>query len=104
MAKKTNKPDFIKSYSNEEAEQIALELIEWLHEKPEHILIDEFLLTQKKIFAIDIEYLIKTHPKFAILIDQANKIELTKLLKYASGDKLNSTMVKQILVNKHNWI
>jgi hypothetical protein len=101
---KQKKIEFIKQYSEDEASEIAKELIVWLHEKEEHILIDEFLLTKKQIFAIDIIHLINTNPNFAIIIEQAKQIELTKLLKYASGDKLNSTMVKQILINKHNWI
>jgi hypothetical protein len=101
---KQKKIEFIKQYSEQEASEIAKELITWLHEKEEHILIDEFLLTKKQIFAIDIIHLINTNQNFAIIIEQAKQIELTKLLKYASGDKLNSTMVKQILINKHNWI
>jgi hypothetical protein len=101
---KQNKIQFIKEYSEIEASEIANQLIVWLHEKEEHILIDEFLLTKKQIFAIDIIHLINTNPYFAIIIEQAKQIELTKLVKYASGDKLNSTMVKQILINKHNWI
>lgn len=103
MAKK-NKMLFIKEYSQIEANLIATELISWLHEKEEHILIDEFLLSKKQIFAIDVINLINTNEYFSTIIDQAKQIELTKLLKYASGDKLNSTMVKQILINKHNWI
>jgi len=94
----------IKKYTSEEALKIANELINWLLEKEENMHIDEFLYINKKVFKNDVDFLIANNEEFEQLIEQAEAIELTKLKKYASGDRLNASIVKQILINKYNWI
>jgi len=94
----------IKSYSHQEAIKIANELIEWLLEKEENIHIDEFLYVIKRIFKNDVDFLISNNEEFKQFIEQAEAIELSKLKKFAAGDRLNATIVKQILINKYNWL
>ena len=100
--KKKLKP--IKSYSHEESMKIANELIEWLLEKEENMHIDDFLYVIKRIFKNDVDFLIANNEEFKQFIEQAEAIEFTKLKKYAAGDRLNASIVKQILINKYNWL
>jgi len=93
-----------KEYSEAEINEIAFELINWLKEKDDHIFIDDFLFTKKFIHPKDVEYFIQINKNFSETMDQANAIELAKLKKFSAGDRLNATIVKQILINKHNWL
>lgn len=103
MAKKKNiKP--IVSYDSEALSEIANNLLNWLREKEENFHTDEFLYVLNPYFKNDIEYYRKTDNNFNLLMDQAETIELTKLKKFASADRLNASIVKQILINKHGWI
>ena len=83
----------IKNYSKEEALQIANDLINWLHESDQNLLVDDFLLNKKKIFKNDVDYLSQQYDDFKKLIDQANAIELTKLIKFCAADKLNASVI-----------
>jgi len=102
MKKKTPKPS--RDFTEAEAIQIGNELLEWFHQKDDHIYVDDFLLITKKLLATDVEYLIATFPAFKESLSNADKIELAKLKKYASADRLNASIVKTIMTNKHDWL
>lgn len=104
MAKKKKEIKAIVEYSDSEAKNIVTELIKWLKEKPENFIIDEFLLIEKGIFKNDIEYLKFKNADFLKMMEEAEAIELTKLQKFALGDRLNASIAKQILINKYGWL
>jgi len=93
----------IKTYSEEQKQQIVSELFEWFYKKPENIFIEDFLLDEKKIFKNDLDFMMQTDENFKLLITQAKHIELSRLKKHGAGDRLNSSIVNKILINDHNW-
>jgi len=104
MAKRRKQIEPIINYTKEESAQLVDDLILWMKEKPENFIIDEFLLIEKGIFKNDVDYLRQNDPYFNKMIEQAEAIELTKLQKYAVGDRLNASIAKQILINKYRWL
>lgn len=93
-----------RKFSNAEIENIISELHEWFHIKEDNIYIDDFFYIEKQLLASDIENLLENSEAFKIGFQNAEKIELAKLKKYASGDRLNASIVKQVLINKHGWL
>jgi hypothetical protein len=106
---------FSKDYQPQEkwTEQKALdlgkELINWLKAKDAegedkgNIFYQEFLIIEKDLYEELISYLCGKFSSFLKLIEKANKIQELKLQKYGVGDRLNSTMTKFVLTNKHGW-
>jgi len=96
-------------WTEEKAIVLGKELIEWLKEKNEdgedkgNIFFQEFLIIEKNLYEEIIAYLCKKFTSFLKLIKQAEKIQELKLQKYGVGDRLNATMTKFVLVNKHGW-
>lgn len=96
-------------WTEKNANILGEELIEWLKEKDEHgedkgnIFFMEFLVIEKKMYPALISYLKDKFTSFFKLIEQAEAIQEIKLQKYGVGDRLNSTMTKFVLINKHGW-
>lgn len=76
----------------------------WLKIKDENFNIDEYLYIINDFLENDIEYYRKTNEHFGLMMQQAEIIELAKLKKFGAGDRLNASIVKQILINKYGWI
>lgn len=106
---------FSSEYQPEEkwTEQAALELgkelIGWLKEKDEdgedkgNIFYEEFLVIENDYYPDLVGYLSEKFSSFFDLIKKAEKIQELKLQKYGVGDRLNSSMTKFVLANKHGW-
>jgi hypothetical protein len=96
-------------WTEERALSLANELIDWLKAKDEHgedkgnIFFQEFLIIEKDLYEELISYLCKKFTSFLKLINKAEKIQELKLQKYGVGDRLNATMTKFVLINKHDW-
>lgn len=97
---------------------LLTDLINWLNEKDEdgedkgNIFFDEFiyLVAEPKkyhpkavIYADLIGYLSHKFTSCLDLIEKARKIQEIKLVKYGCADRLNSTMTKFVLTNKHGY-
>jgi hypothetical protein len=92
-----------REFTDQELKQVILELYEFMHEKPEHVFIDDFLILEKKMLHSDLQILIETDADFATGIKNGLEIEKTKLIKYGSADKFNASFVKEVLIKKHNF-
>lgn len=96
-------------WTEEKALKLGEELIEWLKMKNNdgedcgNIFYNEFLIIEKDLYEELISYLCKKFSSFLKLINKANKIQEIKLKKYGVGDRLNATMTKFVLINKHGW-
>jgi len=96
-------------WTEEKALQLGHELIEWLKAKNEegedkgNIFFQEFLIIEKDLYEELIAYLSKKFTSFLKLLKKAEKIQELKLQKYGVGDRLNATMTKFVLTNKHGW-
>lgn len=96
-------------WTEKKALELGQELIDWLKEKDEngedkgHIFFQEFLLIEKDLYEELISYLCNKFTSFLKLIEKASKIQELKLQKYGVGDRLNATMTKFVLINKHDW-
>lgn len=96
-------------WTEQKAIELGEELIEWLKAKDAegedkgNIFYQEFLIIEKDLYEGVISYLCEKFSSFSKLIEKANKIQELKLQKYGVGDKLNSTMTKFVLINKHDW-
>ena len=104
MSKRKNITPLSREFSDTEIENLVTEMQNWFHIKEDNIHIDDFLYLEKKLLATDVENLYQNNEAFKIGFQNAEKIELAKLKKYASGDRLNAAIVKQILINKHGWL
>lgn len=100
--RKTKKKTTSIEFSEEMIQEIIKGLFDFLNEKPDNIFINDFLILQKKLRNSDIEVLATINEDFRIAIDDAKKIEETKLKKYASADRLNASFVKEILNRDHH--
>lgn len=104
---KDNQPP--EKWTKEKALKLGYDLIEWLKEKDEqgndkgNIFYEEFLIIEKDLYPELIAYLRNKFPSFLKLIDKADKIQELKLQKYGTADRLNASMTKFVLINKHNW-
>lgn len=96
-------------WTEEKALELGNQLIEWLKEKDEkgddkgHIFFEEFLIIEKDLYHDLIGYLCRKFTSFLELIEKARKIQELKLQKYGVADRLNATMTKFVLTNKHGW-
>lgn len=97
-------------WTEQKAIELGEELIQWLKEKDNegedkgNIFYQEFLIIEKDLYEELISYLCKKFSSFLKLIEKANKIQELKLQKYGVGDRLNATMTKFVLTNKHGWV
>ncbi|HEY4756026.1 MAG TPA: hypothetical protein VIH28_08235 [Ignavibacteriaceae bacterium] len=106
---------FSKDYQPEpkwtEAKALRLgnDLINWLKAKDHNgndsgnIFFMEFLIIENDLYPDLISYLVGKFSSFSYLIDKAKAIQELKLQKYGVGDRLNATMTKFVLINKHDW-
>lgn len=101
--KKQLEKQLSRGFSKQELETIVKELFVFMHEKPEHVFIDDFLILEKQLLKSDLQILIEKNEEFAIDIKNALEIEKTKLIKYGSADKFNASFVKEVLQKKHNF-
>ena len=95
-------------------EKVALalgeELLEWLFEKDEegndkgNIFFNDFILIEKRIPHKTLNYLQKKFSSFSTLMENAKKIQETKLIKYGVGDRLNASMTKFTLNVNHGLV
>ena len=96
-------------WTEDAALKLGNELIEWLKEKDDdeedkgHIFYEEFLIIENDYYPELISYLCEKFSSFFKLIKKAEKIQELKLQKYGVGDRLNSSMTKFVLANKHGW-
>ena len=97
-------------WTEKKALELGHELIAWLKEKDSenedkgNMFFQEFLIIEKDLYEALIAYLCKKFSSFSKLIEKANKIQELKLQKYGVGDRLNATMTKFVLINKHGWV
>jgi hypothetical protein len=92
-----------RDFCKEELGTIIKELFIFMHGKPEHVFIDDFLILEKQLLKSDLQILVEKNEDFAIGIKNALEIEKTKLIKYGSADKFNASFVKEVLQKKHNF-
>lgn len=104
MRKKKEKATPTKEWTPLEISQIAEDLIIWMKENQENIFVDDFLYAIKFLHPQDVKFLEQESEEFRKAMEQANAIELAKLKKFGTADRLNSSLVKLVLVNKYNWI
>lgn len=96
-------------WNEQKALELGSDLINWLKEKDNdgedkgHIFFEEFLVIENDYYPELISYLCDKFSSFSNLINKARKIQELKLQKYGVGDRLNATMTKFVLINKHNW-
>lgn len=96
-------------WTEEKSIKLGQELIQWLKAKDNqgedlgNIFYQEFLIIEKDLYEELIAYLCGKFSSFLKLIEKANKIQELKLQKYGVGDRLNATMTKFVLTNKHGW-
>lgn len=96
-------------WTEQKALELGSDLINWLKEKDNdgedkgHIFFEEFLVIENDYYPELISYLCDKFSSFSNLINKARKIQELKLQKYGVGDRLNATMTKFVLINKHNW-
>lgn len=96
-------------WTEEVALKLADDLIEWLKEKDEdgedkgNMFYEEFLVIERNLYPDLIRYLTNKFSSFCERIKTAEKIQELKLQKYGVGDRLNATMTKFVLSNKHGW-
>jgi len=83
--------------------QLGKDLIEWQKAKPVNIFWEEFLIIERDLYPDLIRYLSEKYTSFSDLIKRAKKIQELKLQKYGTADKLNATITKFVLINKHDW-
>lgn len=79
--RKTKKKTTSVEFSEETIQEIIKGLFDFLNEKPDNIFINDYLILQRKIRNSDIEVLSTINEDFKIAIDDAKKIEETKLKK-----------------------
>lgn len=102
--KRNKTPEPSKNFSHDEIEKLCNEMLEWFHSSDGNIFLDDFLFIHKKYLKSDVEYLLVNFSNFKQAVENANSIELAKLKKFGSADRLNSNIVKSILINKYDWI
>ncbi len=96
-------------WTEEKALDLGAKLITWLKAKDDdgedkgNIFFEEFLIIENDYYPELISYLCKKFTSFFNLINRATKIQELKLQKYGVGDRLNATMTKFVLTNKHGW-
>lgn len=96
-------------WTEDKSLQLADELIDWLNEVDEdgedvgNMFYEEFLVIKKRLYPDLIAYLKRKFSSFSGRIELANKIQEIKLAKYGVGDRLNASMTKFVLQNKHGW-
>jgi hypothetical protein len=90
-------------WDEERALQLGKDLIEWQKKDNINIFFEEFLIMERDLYPQLISYLSEKFSSFLKLIEQARKIQELKLQKYGTADKLNATITKFVLVNKHGW-
>lgn len=96
-------------WTEKRALALADELIDWMKEKYEdgndkgNMFYEEFLVIEKDLYPDLIRYLTNKFSSFFERIKTAEKIQELKLQKYGVGDKLNASMTKFVLTNKHGW-
>lgn len=96
-------------WTEDKALQLGHELIDWLKLKNQdgedngNMFYQEFLIIEKDLYEGVISYLCEKFSSFSKLIEKANKIQELKLQKYGVADRLNATMTKFVLTNKHGW-
>ena len=91
-------------WTEERALSLGKELIEWLKEEgTENMFFEEFLVIKKDLYPELTSYLCNKFSSFSKLIAKAKKIQEIKLKKYGSGDVLNATITKFVLINEHEW-
>lgn len=96
-------------WTEQKALALADELIAWLKEKDDkgndkgNMFYEEFLIIEKDLYLDVIRYLKSKFTSFSERIKQAEKIQEIKLQKYGVGDRLNASMTKFVLTNKHGW-
>lgn len=96
-------------WTEKKALALADELIAWLKEVDEdgedkgNMFYEEFLIIEKDLYLDVIRYLKNKFSSFSERIKQAEKIQEIKLQKYGVGDRLNASMTKFVLTNKHGW-
>lgn len=91
-------------WTKKKADQVGIDLIEWMNEKNENIFFEEFLILNNDYYPELIAYLCNKFTSFLKLIEKAKKIQEIKLYKFGVGDELNASMTKFVLINEHNKI
>lgn len=96
-------------WTEERSLKLADDLIEWLNAKDEdgedkgNMFYEEFLVIERNLYPDLIGYLTGKFSSFSDRIRKAEKIQELKLQKYGVGDRLNASMTKFVLANKHGW-
>ncbi len=96
-------------WTEKKALELGNELIQWLKGKDKegndkgNIFFKEFLIIENDYDDDLINYLKGKFTSFSVLIKRATSIQELKLQKYGVGDRLNATMTKFVLINKHEW-
>lgn len=85
------------------AMQLGNDMIAWQKKDAINIFWEEFLVIERDLYPEIIAYLCKKYSSFLKLTEQARKIQELKLQKYGTADKLNATITKFVLINKHGW-
>jgi hypothetical protein len=104
---KTNKENSFNEWTKEFALILGEDLIQWLKSADENIFLEDFLYLScnnskypGKISSDLLSFLIKKYKEFSELFILAKNIEDAKLKKFGSFDKLNASLVKDILKPK----
>lgn len=96
-------------WTEEKALELADDLIDWLNAKDDNgedkgnMFYEEFLVIERGLYPQLISYLEEKFSSFLKRIRTAEKIQELKLQKYGVGDRLNASMTKFVLANKHGW-
>lgn len=81
-------------WTEEKANELGRELVEWFRKNENHIFWQEFLLLEKALYKDLIQYLLRKFPKseFARCVDMAKKFQEIRLCNGALNRTLNPTM------------
>lgn len=90
-------------WTKKRAIQLGNDMIAWQKKDAINIFWEEFLVIERDLYPEIIAYLEKKFSSFLKLIERARKIQEIKLQKYGTADKLNATITKFVLINKHGW-
>lgn len=91
-----------RKWTKKKADQLAIDLIEWMKEEENNIFFEEFIVIKRDLYPGVTSYLCKKFTSFFKLIEKAKKIQELKLYKFGVEDRLNAQITKFVLINEHN--